>query len=74
MLCATRERCEPIIIRKPGTPGRIRTCGLWVRNPTLYPLSYRRMRGFYPRPDRDGSSIRRCDTGGKGGIRTLERA
>ncbi len=25
-----------------GTPGRIRTCGLWVRNPTLYPLSYRR--------------------------------
>lgn len=27
-----------------GTPGRIRTCGLWVRNPTLYPLSYRRAR------------------------------
>ena len=26
-----------------GTPGRIRTCGLWVRNPTLYPLSYRRV-------------------------------
>ena len=27
--------------RVVGTPGRIRTCGLWVRNPTLYPLSYR---------------------------------
>jgi hypothetical protein len=26
-----------------GTPGRNRTCGLWVRNPTLYPLSYRRV-------------------------------
>ena len=25
-----------------GTPGRDRTCGLWFRRPTLYPLSYRR--------------------------------
>lgn len=24
----------------PGVPGRIRTCGLLVRNQTLYPLSY----------------------------------
>lgn len=30
-------------ILESGTPGRIRTCGLWVRNPTLYPLSYRRV-------------------------------
>jgi hypothetical protein len=29
--------------RFAGTPGRIRTYGLWVRNPTLYPLSYGRM-------------------------------
>ena len=25
-----------------GAPDRTRTCDLWVRNPTLYPLSYRR--------------------------------
>src|SRR5204863_6448936 len=25
-----------------GAPGRIRTCGLRFRRPTLYPLSYRR--------------------------------
>ena len=25
-----------------GTPGRIRTCDLWFRKPTLYPLSYGR--------------------------------
>jgi hypothetical protein len=31
-----------------GTPGRIRTCGLWVRNPTLYPLSYRRASHIVP--------------------------
>lgn len=23
-----------------GAPGRIRTCGLWFRKPSLYPLSY----------------------------------
>ncbi len=23
-----------------GAPGRIRTCGTWIRNPMLYPLSY----------------------------------
>ena len=27
-----------------GAPDRTRTCDLWVRNPTLYPLSYRRAR------------------------------
>jgi hypothetical protein len=32
-------------VYRGGTPGRIRTCGLWVRNPTLYPLSYRRVCG-----------------------------
>ena len=25
-----------------GAPGRIRTCGLRIRSPLLYPLSYRR--------------------------------
>ena len=28
-----------------GAPDRTRTCDLWVRNPTLYPLSYRRASG-----------------------------
>ena len=23
-----------------GAPGRNRTCGAWIRNPMLYPLSY----------------------------------
>jgi hypothetical protein len=23
-----------------GAPGRNRTCGAWIRNPLLYPLSY----------------------------------
>ena len=48
---STVESRKPAANQKPpggnraavtGTPGRIRTCGLWVRNPTLYPLSYRR--------------------------------
>ena len=25
-----------------GAPGRIRTSDTWIRNPVLYPLSYRR--------------------------------
>ena len=28
-----------------GAPGRNRTCGTWIRNPLLYPLSYG---GFQP--------------------------
>ncbi len=27
---------------KKSAPGRIRTCGTGIRNPKLYPLSYRR--------------------------------
>ena len=27
--------------RSFGAPGRIRTCGLWIRNPTLYPAELR---------------------------------
>src|SRR5215204_1465739 len=52
--------------RVSGTPGRIRTCGLWVRNPTLYPLSYRRVSSILhqKRCDPPGRVIR----GGKGGI------
>ena len=40
-----RQQNRPAVTgrRVSGTPGRIRTCGLWVRNPTLYPLSYRRV-------------------------------
>src|SRR5215207_5965711 len=52
-----------------GTPGRIRTCGLWVRNPTLYPLSYRRVSLILHQID--GDPPRRAFRGGKGGIRTL---
>src|SRR5829696_408886 len=56
-----------------GTPGRIRTCGLWVRNPTLYPLSYRRASaGLYGFAGRV-TTPRRSSGGGKGGIRTLGR-
>ena len=29
-----------------GAPGRNRTCGTWIRNPMLYPLSYGGMMGF----------------------------
>ena len=34
----SRPGVERLLLR--GMPGRIRTSGLWVRNPTLYPLSY----------------------------------
>jgi hypothetical protein len=30
----------PITICFIGAPGRNRTCGTWIRNPLLYPLSY----------------------------------
>jgi hypothetical protein len=30
---------------KSGAPGRIRTCGLWLRRPTLYPAELRAHRG-----------------------------
>ena len=52
-----------------GTPGRIRTCGLWVRNPTLYPLSYRRVSLILHPKGNDPPW--RAVRGGKGGIRTL---
>ena len=26
--------------RSAGAPGKNRTCGTWIRNPLLYPLSY----------------------------------
>ncbi len=52
-----------------GTPGRIRTCGLWVRNPTLYPLSYRRVLVILHQNGNDPPG--RAVWGGKGGIRTL---
>ena len=44
-----------------GTPGRIRTCGLWVRNPTLYPLSYRRAAHIVPAAgvSRQAAKVRR---------------
>ena len=44
-----------------GTPGRIRTCGLWVRNPTLYPLSYRRAAHIVPAAgvSRQAAAVRR---------------
>jgi hypothetical protein len=44
-----------------GTPGRIRTCGLWVRNPTLYPLSYRRAAHIVPAAGifRQAAAVRR---------------
>ena len=38
-----------------GAPGRIRTCGLGIRSPLLYPLSYGRVvarRGYRPRAGR----------------------
>jgi hypothetical protein len=54
-----------------GTPGRIRTCGLWVRNPTLYPLSYRRARHSTIRANSLSGNSRTSASGGKGGIRTL---
>jgi hypothetical protein len=54
---------------KFGTPGRIRTCGLWVRNPTLYPLSYRRASRILHQKGNDPPW--RVIPGGKGGIRTL---
>ena len=65
------QQNRPVVTgrRLGGTPGRIRTCGLWVRNPTLYPLSYRRASiilhhsGCHP--------PWRIIWGGKGGIRTL---
>jgi hypothetical protein len=28
-----------------GAPGKNRTCGTWIRNPMLYPLSYGGRRG-----------------------------
>src|SRR6185295_3489156 len=31
---------------KVGAPGRIRTCGLWLRRPTLYPAELRALRSF----------------------------
>ena len=34
-----RERSERSA--KAGAPGRIRTCGLWLRRPTLYPAELR---------------------------------
>ena len=34
---------EPNRAHCNGAPDRIRTCDLWVRNPTLYPLSYGRV-------------------------------
>src|SRR5215213_4390733 len=55
--------------RVGGTPGRIRTCGLWVRNPTLYPLSYRRVSLILHHNGSDPPW--RVIRGGKGGIRTL---
>src|SRR5215212_4501800 len=30
---------------KVGAPGRIRTCGLWLRRPTLYPAELRALTG-----------------------------
>ncbi len=68
-----RQRNKPPLRGGFGTPGRIRTCGLWVRNPTLYPLSYRRMT-FGAQTLWGG--CRRLEpldrSGGEGGIRTLE--
>jgi hypothetical protein len=44
-----------------GAPGRIRTCGLGIRSPLLYPLSYerpRRRKGY-----RYSVRIRLCEAG-----------
>jgi hypothetical protein len=30
-----------------GAPGRIRTCGLWLRRPTLYPAELRAPEGVF---------------------------
>jgi hypothetical protein len=35
-------RAQPVV--RFGAPGRIRTCGLGIRSPLLYPLSYERLR------------------------------
>ena len=32
------EIAQPLVIT--GAPGKDRTCGTWIRNPMLYPLSY----------------------------------
>ena len=37
-----RERAVPGTPSNPDAPGRNRTCGLWLRRPSLYPLSYGR--------------------------------
>src|SRR5919112_145905 len=61
--CGQQNRPAGTGRRVRGTPGRIRTCGLWVRNPTLYPLSYRRASGRIIRVYRTGdnavTSVRR---------------
>jgi hypothetical protein len=33
---------KPLTCGDAGAPGRIRTCGLGIRSPLLYPLSYGR--------------------------------
>jgi hypothetical protein len=69
LTCGQQNRPADTGRRVRGTPGRIRTCGLWVRNPTLYPLSYRRASRILHQSDCDPPW--RVIWGGKGGIRTL---
>jgi hypothetical protein len=75
-MVSAKGKAAPIGAAFFGTPGRIRTCGLWVRNPTLYPLSYRRIprviipaKTGFPQGNPDADSAFR---GGERGIRTLD--